>query len=181
MDALQEQFYTIEDIYGLPDGERAELVDGQIYYMAPPRTRHQRLVMFISRKIANYIDEQKGLCEVLPAPFAVFLNKDDLNYFEPDISVICDRDKLDEKGCNGAPDWVVEIVSPGSNKMDYVIKTYKYMDAGVREYWIVDPEKNKITVHDFTGDNINEYTCQSQVPSLVLEGFKIDFTDLQEW
>ena len=84
----QEKNYTIEDIYALPDGKRAELIDGRIYDMAPPSTKHQLLISKLNQKIANYIDEKGGNCMVLPAPFAVFLNEDDINYVEPDISVI---------------------------------------------------------------------------------------------
>ena len=76
---------------------------------------------------------------VYPAPFAVFLNQDDKTYVEPDVTVVCDADRLDDKGCNGAPDWIVEIVSPGSYRMDYLIKLFKYRTAGVKEYWIVNP------------------------------------------
>ena len=133
MDTLrQEKAYTIDDIYSLPDGERAELIDGKIYYMAPPNTKHQRLVHFFDREIGNYIQNNNGECEVLPAPFAVFLNEDEINYVEPDISVICDRDKITDKGCNGAPDWIIEIVSPGNKPMDYFTKLFKYRSGGVR-------------------------------------------------
>lgn len=82
-----------------------------------------------------------GDCFVFPAPFAVFLNENDKNYVEPDISVICDKNKITEKGCNGAPDWGAEIVSPSSRQMDYYKKLFKYRTAGVREYWVVDSEK----------------------------------------
>ena len=91
----QEKLYTIDDIYALPYGKRAELIDGQIYDMAPPNTNHQRISYAIARKISDYIDKKKGNCEVFLAPFAVFLNKDDSNYVEPDVSVICDKSKLD--------------------------------------------------------------------------------------
>ena len=93
-----KETYTIDDIYALPDGERAELIDGQIYYLATPSRTHQRILFSLSRKIADYIDSKGGNCEVDIAPFAVFLNNDDVNYVEPDISVICDPSKLDEKG-----------------------------------------------------------------------------------
>lgn len=117
MDVAREfEVYTIDDIYSLPDGERAELIDGKIYYMAPPNTRHQRLVHFFDREIGNYIQSSNGECEVFPAPFAVFLNEDNTNYVEPDISVICDSSKLDDKGCHGAPDWIIEIVSPATSR-----------------------------------------------------------------
>ena len=148
----QEKNYTIEDIYALPDGKRAELIDGRIYDMAPPSTKHQLLISKLNQKIANYIDEKSGNCMVLPAPFAVFLNEDDINYVEPDISVICDKNKLNEKGCNGAPDWIIEIVSPSSRKMDYIIKNGKYSESGVREYWIVDSEKERTTVYHHEED-----------------------------
>lgn len=104
MEALRkEEICTIEDIYTLPEGERAELIDGRIYYMAPPSTIHQRILNYISTEINLYIRNNNGTCEVFPLPFAVFLNKDDENYVEPDISVICDKDKITEKGCYGAP------------------------------------------------------------------------------
>lgn len=112
----QQKLYTIKDIYALPEGTRAELVDGQIYMMAPPTRKHQDITFALSRKIADYIDSKHGSCKTYIAPFAVFLNQDDKNYVEPDISVICDRDKLNDKGCVGAPDWIIEIVSPGSRQ-----------------------------------------------------------------
>lgn len=146
----QHEDYTTEDIYHLPEGTRAELIDGQIYYMAPLTRTHQKLLFSISRIIADYIDSKKGICEVDIAPFAVFLNEDNRNYVEPDISVICDTEKLSEKGCTGAPDWIIEIVSPGSRKMDYFTKLFKYRTAGVREYWIVDPGKNLILRRDLS-------------------------------
>ena len=87
----QEQLYTIDDIYSLPDGERAELIDGQIYYMAPPVRKHQEILSFLHATIYNYITQNKGGCKVYPAPFAVFLFADDTKYLEPDISVICNN------------------------------------------------------------------------------------------
>ena len=155
MDALRkEEIYTLDDIYALPGGERAELIDGKIYYMAPPNTRHQTLVMDLSYQIKDYVKRNNGECNVFPAPFAVFLNENDQNYVEPDISVICDKNKLTDKGCSGAPDWIIEVVSPGSKRMDYYTKLFKYRTAGVREYWIVDPEKDHILVYNFE----SEYT-----------------------
>ncbi len=174
MDALgKEEVYTIEDIYALPDGQRAELIDGKIYYMAPPNTMHQRLVHFFDREIGNYIQSRKGECEVFPAPFAVFLNENDKNYVEPDISVICDKNKITNKGCNGAPDWVIEIVSSSSRKMDYYKKLIKYRTAEVREYWVVDPDKKVVTVYDFEQDNMEEYSFGMDIPVGIYEGFTI--------
>ncbi|MDE6852131.1 MAG: Uma2 family endonuclease [Lachnospiraceae bacterium] len=174
MDALKkEDIYTIEDIYALPDGERAELIDGQIYYMAPPSWMHQRISSFLHNEIYNYIKKNKGECEVLAAPFAVFLNDDDRNYVEPDISIICDPSKLDHKGCHGAPDWIIEIVSPGSKSRDYMTKLFKYRIAGVREYWIVDPDKQMIMVYGFEKETVEQYHFREEVPVGIYEGFSI--------
>ena len=170
--------YTIDDIYSLPDGERAELIDGKIYYMAPPNRKHQQLLLSISRVIADYIDSNNGSCEVDIAPFAVFLNADDRNYVEPDISVICDPDKLNDKGCVGAPDWIIEIVSPGSRHMDYSTKLFKYRTAGVREYWIVDPSKNRITTYIFNSDRVEEYAFTDNIPVGIYPGFCINLSKL---
>ena len=182
MHFVQQRVYTTEDIYELPDGERAELIDGQMYMMAPPSRRHQEIVGSLYRKIADYIDEKKGTCKPYIAPFAVFLNEDDKNYVEPDISVICDKNKLTDKGCNGAPDWIIEIVSPGSERLDYMVKLFKYRSAGVREYWIVDQRKNRIIVYDLESEDMNEYTFADIVKVGIYEDFEIDFSVLsEEW
>lgn len=175
----KEESHTIEDIYALPDGERAELIDGHIYYMAPPSYRHQKLVMELSAIIRNYIKQHKGTCEVLPAPFAVYLDEINNTYVEPDISVICDPNKLDDKGCKGAPDWIIEIVSPASRKMDYLLKLFKYRSAGVREYWIVDIAKNRITVYNFEHDySIEEYSFADTVKAGIYTDLSIDFSEI---
>ena len=174
MDALKkEKNYTIDDIYALPDGERAELIDGKIYYMAPPSRIHQKISWKLHQAIANYIDSKGGKCEVYAAPFAVFLNKDGINYIEPDISVICDQSKLDEKGCHGAPDWIIEIVSPGSKPMDYFTKLFKYRNADVREYWIVDPAKELVMAYSFEKETMEQYSFEEDVPVGIYEGFTV--------
>ena len=105
MASIQEKIYSIDDIYALPEGERAELIDGQIYYMAPPSRKHQDIVGELFGTIREYIKSKKGTCRPYISPFAVFLNENDKSYVEPDICVICDSRKLHEKGCVGAPDW----------------------------------------------------------------------------
>lgn len=174
MDALRkEDIYTTDDIYALPDGERAELIDGKIYYMAPPNTRHQRILNFVNTEINVFIRKNNGECEVFPAPFAVFLNENDRNYVEPDISVICDKNKITDKGCNGAPDWIIEIVSSSSRVMDYFTKLFKYRTAGVKEYWIVDPTKEVVIVYRFEKETMEEYSFGEDVPVGIYEGFCI--------
>ena len=98
--------YTIEDIFSLPEGDRAELIDGQIYNMTPPSRQHQKLVSELTQSIGSYIKSKNGSCEVYPAPFAVFLNTE--NYVEPDVSVICDKNKLSDRGCEEAPDFIID-------------------------------------------------------------------------
>ena len=178
MALAQEKIYTINDIYALPDGERAELIDGQIYYMAPPNRMHQDISGEIFGLIREYIKSKNGSCRPYVSPFAVFLNEDDLNYVEPDISVICSPSKLNDKGCAGAPDWIIEVVSPSSRRMDYFTKLFKYRTAGVREYWIVDPEKNRILVYKYETENTGDYTFSDSVKAGIYDDLYINFSDI---
>ena len=174
----KESLYTIDNIYALPEGTRAELIDGQMYMMAPPSRRHQDISFSLSRKIADYIDSKHGSCKVYPAPFAVFLNDDDKNYVEPDLSIICDHNKLNDNGCVGAPDWIIEVVSPGSRRMDYFTKLFKYRTSGVREYWIVDPEKNRILIYNFETEDTGDYTFSDSIQVGIYPDLFIDFGQL---
>lgn len=176
--ARQINCYTVDDIYHLPDGQRAELIDGELYMMAAPGRIHQEFVHFFDRTIGNYIQSKKGGCKIYPAPFAVFLNENGKDYVEPDISVICDQDKLTDEGCNGAPDWIIEIVSPSSKHMDYYMKLFKYRTAGVREYWIVDSDKDRITVYNFEHDTMEEYTFADKIKAGIYEDFEVDLQGL---
>ena len=176
MPRTEERKYTIADIEALPEGKRAELIDGELYMMAAPGRKHQDIVMDVSYLIKAHIVRGNGSCKVYPAPFAVHLNADDRNYVEPDISVICDKNKLTDKGCSGAPDWIIEVVSESSRSMDYDRKLFKYRTAGVREYWIVDPDKGKVTVYRFAHDTMEEYGFGDKVKAGLYEGLEIDFS-----
>ena len=179
MSLPQEQDYTIEYIYSLPEGERAELINGQIYNMSPPSMTHQKIVTRLSAVIDSYIHKKHGSCESFVAPFAVFLNADDKNYVEPDISVICDKHKLDDKGCNGAPDWIIEVVSPSSERIDYGIKLFKYRSAGVREYWIINPRTRIVNVFDFEHDQESaQYSFDDKIPVCIYADLTIGISDL---
>lgn len=178
MSLPKSQLYTIDNIYNLPDGERAELIDGQIYYMAPPSRMHQRISTRLTSLIDQYIDEHQGSCQVYAAPFAVFFNDDSKNYVEPDISVICSPDKLTDRGCSGAPDWIIEIVSPSSRQMDYFTKLFKYRNSEVREYWIVDPNKQQILVYSFDQNAMEQYTFTDTIKVGIYEDLHIDFSKL---
>lgn len=178
MEKSGKKGYTIADIEALPDGERAELIDGEMFMMATPMTVHQRILVKLIFEIETFIRKNKGNCELLPAPFGVFIKKDERNYVEPDISVICHGDKLDEKGCHGAPDWVIEIVSPSSRKMDYVRKTKLYRETGVGEYWIVDPDKEMVTVYH--ADQWDVPVCHSfteRIQTGIYKDLYLEFTE----
>ena len=176
--AKQLDYHTIEDIYNLSDGQRAELIDGELYTMATPSRIHQKLVHFFDWAIGSYIHGKNGDCEIYPAPFAVFLNANNDIYVEPDISVICDKNKLTDEGCKGAPDWIIEIVSPSSRAMDYNKKLFKYRTAGVREYWIVDPMKQQIMVYNFEHDTFEQYAFSDKVKAGIYEDFEMDFAEI---
>ena len=176
MALAQEKTYTIDDIYALPDGQRAELIDGQMYLMAPPIRIHQKLISQFTKIIGNYIDARHGICEVYPAPFAVFLNEDDRNYVEPDISVICDKGRLDGKG---APDWIIEIISPSTSRIDYGIKLFKYRSAGVREYWIINPKTCTVNRFDFEHEKMSDqYSFEDEISVCIFEDLIIRISDL---
>ena len=176
---LLKDRYTSEDYWNLPEGERAELIDGKFCDMAPPSRIHQKLVFTISRIIGNYIADHHGSCEVYPAPFAVNLDADDRDWVEPDISVICDPNKLTDRGCSGAPDLIFEIVSPSSRKLDYGIKNGIYSQSGVREYWIVDPDKERVTVYHYEEDVAPViYPLTQDIPVGIYPGLTIKISDL---
>ena len=175
----QKQVYTSEDYWNLPDGQRAELIDGKLYAMAPPNRTHQKLVMELASVIHNHIKNNSGSCEVYPSPFAVNLTANDKVWVEPDISVICDKDKLSDRGCEGAPDWIIEIVSPGNPKNDYTIKLFKYRAAGVREYWIVNPMKKVVQTYTFEGiEESDIYFFDDEIPVYIFNGLTIRISDL---
>ncbi len=152
MSVPQEKIYTSEDYWNLPESFRAELINGQIYDMAPPSRIHQKITVELCTIINNHIKSKNGTCQVYTSPFAVNLDANDKNWVEPDISVICDSSKLTDRGCSGAPDLIIEILSPSSRKMDYITKNALYSDAGVKEYWIVDPRKEITVVYYFEED-----------------------------
>lgn len=179
MALVQLKTYTEEDYYSLPEDVRAELIDGQFYYMAAPSRIHQEVLNFLNTEINLYIRSKKENCKVYPAPFAVKLFADDDKLIvEPDISVICDPNKLTDRGCTGAPDWIIEIISPSTARYDYIRKLKLYADAGVREYWIVDPVQKSVHVYFLEHDKFKviSYTFQDKVKAGIYDDLWIDFT-----
>lgn len=175
-----EKIYTVADIEALPDGERAELIDGEMFVMATPTLMHQEILGEIYLRIKLYVKENKGKCRVFLAPFAVYIKDDERNYVEPDIAVIGDPDKLDEKGCHGAPDWVIEIVSVSSRHMDYVTKLALYESSGVREYWLVDPQQESVVVYNFERkEEPEQYSFSEKIKAGIYDDFYIDFSELR--
>ncbi len=171
--------FTEKDYYTLPDDMRAELIDGKFYDMASPNRIHQEIISFFIKKIGNYIDSGKGSCKIYPAPFAVKLFNDRRTIVEPDISVICDPDKLTDKGCSGAPDWIVEVVSPSNAVHDYVRKLNLYVKAGVREYWIVNPLEKEVAVYFFEQSPFPvSYTFGDMIKVNIFDTLWIDLKDL---
>lgn len=152
---LKKESYTFADCLTWPENERIELIDGEAVMMSLPSTVHQKISGELFRQLANFLEGKK--CEVFSAPFGVRLFEKDGDspenvdtMVEPDISVICDRDKLDRHGCKGAPDLIVEILSPSTQRRDRLIKLELYQRAGVREYWLVSPEEQTVQVLLFT-------------------------------
>lgn len=143
--------YTFADYLTWDSGQRIELIDGEALLMAPPSTAHQLISMELARQLANFLEGKR--CKVLPAPFAVrlFEQADERpeevqTVVEPDLSVVCDSAKLDSRGCKGAPDLVVEVLSPSTQRHDRLVKLNLYQRAGVREYWLVSPEERTVQV-----------------------------------
>ncbi|MCM1542071.1 MAG: Uma2 family endonuclease [Blautia sp.] len=183
MSLTEVKLYTETDYYNLPEDVRAELIDGNLVYnQAAPARIHQAILSELHTVINNYIKSKKGSCRVYPAPFAVKLKENRDTIVEPDISVICDRNKLTDQGCTGAPDWIIEIISPSTSSRDYVLKLNLYANAGVREYWIVDPIQKSIFVYYFEQKSFKAeaYTFHDKIKVNIYEDLEIDFAAL-EW
>ena len=186
MGALQkeEHHYTYADYkeWELDKGERYELIYGEAYAMSAPNTRHQAILGGVFARFYNFLEGKT--CKVFPAPFDVRLfyedDESDDTVVQPDISVICDNKKLGHEGCRGAPDLVVEILSPSNSAIEMQQKLELYRDAGVREYWVIDPENNKLTVYCFKKGTIitKTYKNTDTVAVTVLMGLNIELEQL---
>lgn len=179
MERKDTQTHKVDDIEKLPENVRAELIDGQLYYLTAPSMTHQEISGFLFNRIYNYIENNDGKCRVFAAPFAVYLDEE--NYLEPDISVICDRKKLDSKGCHGAPDWIIEIISQSTASIDDITKLNKYHEAGVKLYWIVNPMQKKVTVWYFERYYYVEYAFGEDIPVDIYRDFSIALPDRIGW
>ncbi|MDI6916038.1 MAG: Uma2 family endonuclease [Desulfitobacteriaceae bacterium] len=179
--------YTYADYLTWPEDERWEIIDGVAYMQAAPTPTHQEILMELARQIANYLTGKP--CKVYPAPFCVRLTKDDerknegiTKVVEPDITVVCDKSKIDEKGCNGAPDMIIEIISPSSTKRDRFIKFNAYEKAGIKEYWIVEPDVKIVSVfvlqHNGSYGRQNVYSEEDRIQVNLFPDLTIDLKSI---
>ncbi len=167
---------TLEQYETLPSDTRVEVFDGIIYNMASPSQIHQDISRELLYILTDYLKRKKGTCKVYSAPVDVKLNDIPLTIVQPDLMIICDKNKLDGKRCNGAPDFIIEIISPGNASDDYIKKLYYYKNYGVREYWIVDPTRHIITINYFEGDNIMvQYPFNATIKVNIYQDLFIDF------
>ena len=163
--------YTLKDYYALPEDIRAELIDGQIFIMEAPTNIHQYVLSELVYLLNSHIKSHDGDCMVFPAPCDVQLDCDDRTMVEPDIVVVCDRRKVRRKVVYGAPDLIMEITSPSTRSRDMSYKVHKYQSAGVREYWIIEPDRKRVLVYDFAGkDFLSIYGFGTAVPVRIYGG-----------
>ena len=166
-----ERRYTVDDYLEIPEDTRAELIDGVLYDMASPGISHQDICTRLTVIFGSYINRKKGKCKVFAGPVDVQLDCDDDTMVVPDLTVVCDESKIKKGRIMGAPDLVAEIVSPSSRRRDYVIKTEKYCSAGVREYWIIDPDNERVLVYCFEKDDVPVMYVKGEiVPAGISEG-----------
>ena len=172
---------TLEEYEAFPEDIRAEVFDGQIYFMASPSQLHQTVLTELLVSIHDHLRKGDGRCQVFPAPFDVKLSDKPLTIVQPDILIVCDKEKLDGKRCNGAPDLTIEIVSPSNAADDYIRKLYYYKNYGVREYWIVDPRRKTINVNYFEGNIVSvQYPFDSMIKVHIFDELYINFSDIAD-
>ena len=161
--------------------ERYELIDGRIHMMASPNVNHQSLAGEIYRKLGNYLEGKP--CRAFISPLDVVLYKKEKdqsqNVFQPDVFVICDPGKIDEKRIYGAPDLVFEIISPSSETLDYFKKFWLYMEYGVKEYWIINPETRRVFIHTNGDEATKKYSFDDKIKVGIFDDFHLDFKELQ--
>lgn len=175
--------YTVDDYRALPDDQRVELIDGYFYDMAAPTFGHQSIGGEIYRQIANFIMERGGACRPFIAPVDVQLDCDDKTMVQPDVGIVCDPSKIQQFGIYGAPDFLVEVLSPSTRKKDLTLKVAKYMEAGVREYWIVDITQQRLLVYFFESEVYPViYGLEKPVSIGIYDGaLAIDFSNIAKW
>ena len=174
------RLHTIDDYMALPEECRVELIDGVFYDMASPVSVHQAIAGWIHSQFLSFVRQNKGICYPFIAPLDVQLDQDEYTVVQPDVMILCDRDKLKNGRIFGAPDFILEVLSPSTRKKDMSLKLEKYIQAGVREYWLLDPDKKQLLQHDLEHLSFPViYGEESEVPVLVWDGkCKISLKDM---
>ncbi len=174
--------YTLEDYLALPDDQRVELIDGVFYDMAAPTLIHQAIGDCLQTDFNNYIRKKHGSCRAFTSPVDVQLDCDDKTIVQPDVLIICDLSKLRRERVYGAPELVVEVLSPSTSRKDRLLKLTKYKKAGVREYWIIDPDRKRVFVYEFEkGDACRIYSFEESVPVGIYDGdCAVNFSQIYE-
>lgn len=175
--------YTIDDYYALPDDKWVELIDGYFYDMTAPATVHQVISSGVFNKIYSFIKENKGSCLPLYSPVDVQLDCDDKTMIQPDVIIVCDESKVQKRVIYGAPDFVLEILSPSTRRKDMFIKSQKYYDAGVKEYWMIDPKKKVLIVYNFMDEDVTPVIVplEGEYPLFLYDGkLKINLDEISE-
>lgn len=175
--------YTLEDYLAIPDERRVELIDGVIYDMSSPLGHHQIIAGQIYFHLVSYISGKGGPCIPFIAPIDVQLDCDDKTIVQPDVLILCDRSKYTPQRIVGAPDFVVEVLSKSTREKDMFLKLNKYRSAGVREYWMVDPDKKTVIAYHFENDDdLSVYTFLDKVPVGIYGGdCVIDFAPIDDY
>jgi len=175
--------YTLDDYLALPDDQRVELIDGVFYDMAAPTSGHQAIEGYLHKIFLDHILEKKGPCIPLVSPIDVQLDEDDRTVVQPDVVIICDRSKFQNGRVFGAPDFICEVLSPSTKKKDMYLKLFKYMNAGVREYWMVDPQDKTVLVYDLEHQaKPVTYTFDDCIPVLIWDGdCEVDFSAIYDF
>ena len=171
--------YTLDDYYALPDERRVELIDGVIYDMSAPAIIHQKILGELFILFRECMDRHEGNCEVYLSPCDVRLDRDNRTMVQPDLLVVCEEYDIGAKAFDGAPDLTLEILSPSTRSKDMLLKLYKYANAGVQEYWIVDPDQQTVLVYDLEHENYypGKYSFEDRIPILISGGeCSIDFS-----
>lgn len=175
----------MEDYFAFPDEKRVELIDGKIYDMASPNLIHQTICMEICASLRDFIRKKKGTCIPGVAPLDVQLDCDNKTMVQPDVFVLCDKRKVIDGRLFGAPDFIVEVLSPSTAKKDTGIKAAKYANAGVREYWIADYCREKVIVYILNEEgyyDISIYTFHDKIPVSIFQNeCKIDFQEIYDY
>ena len=168
--SVPEGGYTYADYVALPDDRRVELIDGRFYDLAAPNSRHQIIIGQLYLQVQACMQNHPE-CMVLLSPLDVMLDNDDRTVVQPDLLVVCDRSKMRKGRVFGAPDLVIEVISPESRRMDYGKKAAKYIDAGVREYWIIDFENRHVMVYQIDQNlQIRLLNTEEDIPVGISDG-----------